>query len=59
MLTVIQIQNLQPRAKPDKVSDAEGLFILVQPKGSLLWRLKYRIDGRETKLALGKYRTSA
>ena len=37
------------------MSDAEGLFILVQPKGSLLWRLKYRIDGRETKLALGKY----
>ena len=55
MLTVIQIQNLQPRAKPYKVSDAEGLFILVQPNGSLLWRLKYLIDGREKKLALGKY----
>ncbi len=55
MLTVIQIQNLKPKAKPYKVSDTDGLFILVQPNGSLLWRLKYRIDGREKKLALGKY----
>jgi len=49
MLTVIQIQNLQPKAKPYKVSDADGLFILVQPNGSLLWRLKYRIDGPGTR----------
>src|SRR3546814_8527983 len=55
MLTVIQIQNLKPKAKPYKMSDTDGLFILVQPNGSLLWRLKYRIDGREKKLALGKY----
>src|SRR3546814_490699 len=55
MLTVIQIQNLKPKAKPYKVSDTDGLFILVQSNGSLLWRLKYRLDGREKKLALGKY----
>src|SRR3546814_16178134 len=55
MLTVIQIQNLKPRSKPYKMSDTDGLFSLVQPNGSLLWRFKYRIDGREKKLALGKY----
>src|SRR3546814_6498520 len=27
----------------------------LQSNGSLLWRLKYRLDGREKKLALGKY----
>lgn len=32
-----------------------GLYLLVNPHGSKLWRLKYRIDGVERKLALGAY----
>lgn len=54
-LTDIAIRNAKPRAKPYKMGDAFGLFLLVQPSGGKLWRLKYRIDGKEKKLALGTY----
>ena len=54
-LTDVAIRNAKPRAKPYKMGDSQGLFVLVQPTGSKLWRLKYRIHGREKKVALGKY----
>jgi hypothetical protein len=31
------------------------LFLLLQPSGGKLWRLKYRFGGKEKKLALGRY----
>lgn len=54
-LTDIAIRNAKPRAKPYKIGDTLGLFLLVQPTGGKLWRLKYRIDGKEKKLAIGTY----
>jgi integrase len=51
----VQIRNAQPRDKPFKLADSAGLFLLVQPTGGKLWRLKYRIAGREKKLSLGRY----
>jgi len=54
-LSDIAIRNAKPRPKPYKLSDAFGLFLLVQPSGGKLWRLKYRIDGREKKLGFGTY----
>jgi integrase len=41
--------------KPYKLFDGGGLFLLVKPNGSKLWRLKYRFGGREKLLALGPY----
>ena len=38
-----------------KLADEKGLYLLVTATGSKLWRLKYRIDGKEKKLALGAY----
>jgi integrase len=38
-----------------KLADGKGLYLLVTRKGSKLWRFKYRIDGKEKKLALGAY----
>jgi integrase len=54
-LSDVQIRNAQPRDKPFKLADSAGLFLLVQPTGGKLWRLKYRIAGREKKLSLGRY----
>ena len=54
-LTDATIRNLKPREKPYKVSDFEGLFLLVKPTGSRLWHQKYRIDGKEKLLAIGSY----
>lgn len=54
-LTDIAIRNAKARSKPYKLADALGLFLLVQPSGGKLWRLKYRVDGREKKLGFGTY----
>ena len=54
-LTDVAIKNAKPREKPYKLGDAGGLFLLVQPSGGKLWRLKYRVDGREKKLGIGTY----
>jgi integrase len=55
VLTDTAIRNAKPREKPYKVSDSQGLYLLVNPRGSKLWRVKYRIDGIERKLAIGPY----
>jgi len=55
VLTDTAIRNAKPKDKPYKVTDAQGLYLLVNPRGSKLWRVKYRIDGVERKLALGSY----
>lgn len=54
-LSDVQIRNLKPKDKPYKVSDFEGLYLLVTPSGSRLWNLKYRLHGKERKLSLGAY----
>ena len=54
-LTDIAIRNAKAGPKPYKMGDALGLFLLVQPTGGKLWRVKFRIDGREKKLAIGTY----
>ena len=50
-----EIRNLKSSAKPFKVSDSHGLYLLVNPVGSRLWYLKYRINGKESRLGLGAY----
>ncbi|OHC93618.1 MAG: integrase [Sphingomonadales bacterium RIFCSPLOWO2_12_FULL_63_15] len=55
MLTDTAIRNAKPADKPYKVSDSQGLYLLVNPRGSKLWRIKYRMDGVERKLSLGAY----
>ncbi|WEJ99463.1 MAG: integrase arm-type DNA-binding domain-containing protein [Candidatus Sphingomonas phytovorans] len=55
MLTVTQIRALKPAPRPFKVFDSDGLFLLVQPSGALLWRFRYRKFGVERKLSLGSF----
>ncbi len=54
-LTDPKIRQAKPADKPYKLFDGGGLFLLVQPGGSKLWRLKYRFGGKEKLLALGSY----
>ena len=55
MLTVVQIRALKPAERPYKVADGDGLYLLVQPSGALLWRFRYRCCGIERKLSLGSF----
>ncbi len=54
-LSDAKVRNAKPLAKPYKISDGEGMFLLVAPSGSKYWRLKYHFAGREKLLALGVY----
>lgn len=54
-LTDASIRQAKPFEKERKLFDEKGLFLLVTPKGSKLWRLKYRHAGKEKKLSLGAY----
>lgn len=54
-LTDVAIRNAKPGEKAIKLADGGGMFLLVTPAGGKLWRLKYRIDGREKLLAIGAY----
>ncbi|WP_082247040.1 tyrosine-type recombinase/integrase [Acetobacter ascendens] len=55
MLTDAAIRRAKPQDKPYKLADSEGLYLLVNPNGSRLWRLKYRMGGKEKLLSFGKY----
>ena len=54
-LTDKQCKNHKPAEKAKKLSDGKGLYLEVMPSGSKYWRLKYRIAGKEKRLALGVY----
>lgn len=55
MLTTMEIRSLKPTDRPFKVADSEGLFLLVQPSGALLWRFRYKKFGIDRKLSLGRF----
>lgn len=49
------VRNAKPKTKPYKMSDGEGLFLLITPSGAKYWRLKYFFAAKEKLLALGVY----
>lgn len=54
-LTDVQIRNAKPQEKPYKLADGGGLHLYIAPAGGKLWRLKYRIHGKEKLLSIGGY----
>ncbi|CAL4867849.1 Prophage integrase IntA [Asticcacaulis sp. MM231] len=55
-LTDIALRNAKPMAKPYKLADEKGLYLLVTPSGGRLWKVKFRNNvGTEKKLSLGTY----
>lgn len=54
-LTDSAIRSLKPPQKACKLFDGGGLFLLVKPNGARLWRMKYRVDGREKLISFGQY----
>ncbi len=54
-LTENQAKNAKPLERAYKLADSEGLFLLVQPNGAKLWRMKYRFAGKEKLLSFGAY----
>jgi integrase len=55
LITDAKVRTAKPAATPYKLGDGGGLFLLVQPSGSKLWRWKFRLDGKENVFAIGSY----
>jgi Arm DNA-binding domain len=55
VLTDVKVRTAKPDAKPRKLFDGRGLFLLVTPSGGKWWRLKYRFDAKAKTLSLGIY----
>ena len=51
-LSDLEIRNAK---EPGKLTDGRGLYLLVTPTGSKLWRFDYRFVGKRRTLALGQY----
>ena len=55
MLTDAAIKALKPKNKLYKVADRDGMYVVVQPSGSVVFRYDYRMNGRRETLTLGRY----
>ncbi|WBY06818.1 Arm DNA-binding domain-containing protein [Sphingomonas sp. 7/4-4] len=45
-LKELEARYATKRAKDYKLADGGGLYLLIRPNGSKLWRFKYRFDGK-------------
>jgi integrase len=54
-LSAVAVKDAKPKIKQYALFDGDGLFLLVTPSGGKLWRMKYRINGKEKYLAFGAY----
>ena len=52
-LTDARIRSARPQRRPYKLRDGAGLYLLITPADARLWRLRYKVHGRESMLALG------
>ncbi|EMU9474139.1 tyrosine-type recombinase/integrase [Escherichia coli] len=56
-LNARQVDAAKPREKAYKLADGAGLYLEVVPSGSRYWRMKYRFNGKEKRMAFGVYPT--
>jgi integrase len=55
MLTDMTLKHLKPKSKKYKVTDRDGMYVLVIPSGAKTFRLDYRLNGRRETLTIGRY----
>ncbi len=54
-LSALAVSKAKPREKPYKLTDGQGLYLLLTPQGGRYWRLNYRFDGKSRTLAFGVF----
>lgn len=55
MLTVKQIEAAKPKVKPYRLLDSNGLYLYIPASGKKVWQLRFKLDGKEKILTVGKY----
>ena len=56
MLMDAALKHLKPKEKLYKVTDRDGMYVLVRPSGILTFQLDYRMNGRRETVTFGKVR---
>ena len=54
-LTDLKIQSIKPSTKSQKVSDGDGMYLYVSPKGTKSWRIDYSFGDKRYTHTFGKY----
>ncbi|MEA3538367.1 MAG: tyrosine-type recombinase/integrase [Pseudomonadota bacterium] len=54
-LSALAVRNAKSREKPYKLGDGGGLYLLVKPSGTRLWRMNYAYMGRQNTLSFGEW----
>ena len=54
-LTDTKIKKAKPKDKMYKLFDGDGLYLEVKPNGRKVWRIKYRLFGKEKTYTIGDY----
>ena len=54
-LTAREVKKAKPSSETQKLFDAGGLYLQVNPNGAKYWRYDYRFAGKRKTLALGVY----
>lgn len=55
MLTQLAITAAKPKATSYKLTDGNGLHLLIKTGGSKLWRFRYQFGGKEKMISFGAY----
>jgi integrase len=59
MLTDAGLKSLKPKEKLYKIVDRDGMYVVVQPSGTVVFRYDYRLNGRRETLTIGRYGPAA
>ncbi len=55
VLTDTALKNLRPQSKAYKVTDRDGMYVVVSTSGAVSFRYDYRLNGRRETVTLGRY----
>ena len=55
MLTDASLKALKSKDKLYKIADRDGMYVVVQPSGAIVFRYDYRLNGRRETWTIGRY----
>nr|WP_132388557.1 integrase arm-type DNA-binding domain-containing protein [Novosphingobium sp. PhB165] len=54
-LTAQSVAHARPQSKPYKLSDRDGLYLLIKPSGARYWRMNYHFHKVQKTASFGRY----
>lgn len=54
-LTAASVARAKPKDRPYKLSDRDGLYLLIKPSGTRYWRMNYRFHQNQRTITFGRY----